>query len=145
MRMTDSAGKEFGESAGDGCEGRVAPQGAEAVADVPADFIEEAQADGGAIFFVLSCGLAEVDARSAAALFGGEALADQSILIGIEGKAEFFFDVTVGAWCDHAAESMKKTHISSALLSRMAATTAAMSVHFAVSALSWRVPAPLSE
>jgi hypothetical protein len=61
---------------GDGGEARVAAQSAEAVADVSTELIEEAEADGITIDFVLSAGLAQVNAGFAAGFFFGEALAD---------------------------------------------------------------------
>ena len=60
----------------DGGEARVAEEGAKAVANISAELIEEAQADGGALNVVLGGGLAEVDAGFAAGFFFGEALAD---------------------------------------------------------------------
>lgn len=62
----------------------VPTQGAEAVANVAAELVEDAEADGGAVLFVLSGGLAEIDARFAVRLFGVEALADEVFLIGRE-------------------------------------------------------------
>jgi hypothetical protein len=114
-------------------------QGAEAVAEVSAQLIEEAESDGVAVSFVLGGGPAEVDAGLAAGFLFGEALADQILLVGVEGRTKFFFDVAVGAWRDgvpELANGGEEIHISPAFLSRMTATTAAMSVHLAVSALS---------
>src|SRR5579871_1520769 len=124
---------------GDGGEARVAAQGAEAVADVATQLIEEAEADGIAVVFVLRGGPAEIDAGFAPGLFFGEALADQIFLVSVESKTKLFFDVAVGAWRDglpELANSGDEAHISPAFLLRMPATTAAMSVHLAVSALS---------
>ncbi len=61
---------------GDGGEAGIAAQSAEAVADVAAELIEEAQANGGAVGFVLCGGLAEIDAGFALGFFGGEPLAN---------------------------------------------------------------------
>jgi hypothetical protein len=58
-------------------------QGAEPVADVAAELVEEAQADGGTVCFVLRCGLTEVDARFARCLFGRESPADEVFLVGM--------------------------------------------------------------
>jgi hypothetical protein len=57
---------------GDGGEPRVAAEGAKAVADVSRQLIDEAEADGTAVVFVLRGGLAEVDAGFAAGFFFGE-------------------------------------------------------------------------
>jgi hypothetical protein len=133
---------------GDGGKARIAAQSSEAVADVAAELVEEAQADGGAVSFVLRGGLAKIDARFALRLFGAEALMDEVFRVGLLVRAEFFFDVAVGARHDglpQVAEGGEEAHISSAFLSRIPAMTAAMSVHLAVSALSWRVPARVSE
>ncbi len=62
---------------GDGGEAGIAAQCAEAVTDVAAELVEDAQTDCGAICFVLRVGLAEIDACFALRLFGGEALADE--------------------------------------------------------------------
>ena len=70
------------------------------------------------------------------------------LLVGAEGRKKLFFDVAVGAWHDGVPKLPncgEKAHRSSAFLARMPATTAAISVHLAVSALSWRLPAAVSE
>jgi hypothetical protein len=124
---------------GDGGEAGIAAQSAEAVADVAAELVEEAHADGGAICFVLRRGLTQVDASFALGFFGSEPLAHEVFLIGLLVRAEFFFDIAVAARRDGAPETTEggeDAHISSAFLSRMRATTAAMSAHFAVSDLS---------
>jgi len=59
---------------GDGGNARIAAQSPEAVAHVPTSFIEEAQANGAAVSFVLGSGLAEVYMGFAAGFFCGEAL-----------------------------------------------------------------------
>jgi hypothetical protein len=42
-------------------------------------------------------GLAQVDAGFAAGFFFAETLADQVLLVGIEGGAEFFFNIAMAA------------------------------------------------
>ena len=96
----------------------------------PPQLIEEAEADGIAVVFVLGSGLAEVDAGSSAGFFFGETLANQIFLVGVEGRTELFFDVAVGAWRDGVPELAncgEETHMSSAFFSSMPATTAVMS------------------
>src|ERR1700735_1510642 len=61
---------------GDGGEARVAEEGAKAVTNISAELIEEAEADGVTIDFVLGAGLAQIDAGFAPGFFFGEALAD---------------------------------------------------------------------
>ncbi len=61
---------------GDDREPRIAPQVAKSVADVSAQLIEDAKADGSPVCFILRGRLSEVDAGFAAGLFFGQAPAD---------------------------------------------------------------------
>ena len=68
-----------------------------------------------------------------------ETLAYQIFLVGVEGITKFFLNVALRAWRNGVPELAncgEETHISCGFLSRILATTAAMSVHLAVSALS---------
>ena len=67
---------------GDGGEAGIAAECAQAVADVSAELVEEAEADGGAVGFILGGGLAKVDAGFAPGFFRVEALADEVFLVG---------------------------------------------------------------
>jgi hypothetical protein len=75
----------------------ITAEAAEAVADIRVQLVKSAQTDGVAISFVLGCGLAEIDTCFAASFVRAEAVTDEVLLIGIEGEAEFFFDIIVAA------------------------------------------------
>jgi hypothetical protein len=90
---TDAEGERENSHSG---EAGIAAQRAEAVANVAAELVEDAEADSGSVSLVLGYGLAKVDAGFAASFLGSEALMDEVFLIGREVRAEFFFDI-VGA------------------------------------------------
>ncbi len=133
---------------GDGGEAGIAAQGAETVADIAAKFVKETEADGGTVCLVLCGGLPQIDAGFARCFFGRESLADEIFAIGFKVGTELFFYIARRTRHDRLPEPANpafEAHISSPFASRMPATTEAMSVQRAVSCLSWRLPAAVSE